>query len=479
VRALDHEAIEVQGLPGYDLMNRAAAAVFAAIRSYWPGESRLNVICGAGNNAGDGYVLARIAQAAGYEVWVAGLKAADQLGGDAATAVNDYISASGIIAEFTADSPQSPGIVVDALLGTGLDRPVSGTYADAIRWINAQPGPVVAVDIPSGLSADTGSVMGVAVKADLTVSFIGQKQGLFTASGPEQAGICVFDDLEVPRQIYEAVSKSGVIIREKENWFSARKRDTHKGSFGHVFALGGAPGYAGAVRMCGEAALRSGAGLVSLATHVDHAAIINATRPELMVRAVADGSDFDQFIEAASVIAAGPGLGQGDWGKNLFKAALATATPLVVDADALNLLADEPQSRGNWIITPHPGEAARLLGSSVAEVQGDRFSAVRELAARFNAVAILKGCGSLVCGPDGELALCDAGNPGMASAGMGDVLTGVIAACAAQGMNLFEAACAGVWVHAVAGDRAARLQGERGLFATDLLPHLQSIVNRK
>jgi NAD(P)H-hydrate epimerase len=198
-----------------------------------------------------------------------------------------------------------------------------------------------------------------------------------------------------------------------------------------------------------------------------------------MVRAVGDGTELEGFVDQASVLAVGPGLAQTDWSRGLWGVALASSAPMVVDADALNLLATEPVSRGNWVITPHPGEAARLLGVSVPEVQGDRFAAVRELASRFDAVAVLKGCGSLVCSPDGTLALCDRGNPGMASGGMGDVLTGVIAACLAQGLELFDAACAGVWAHAVAGDRAAQLQGETGLFATDLLPHLQSIFNRK
>lgn len=479
VRALDHQAINVEGIPGYDLMNRAAAAVFSAIRENWPDEKRLNVLCGAGNNAGDGYVLARLAQAAGYDVWLAGLKPADELKGDAATAAADYLASGGVISEFTAAMPQSPGIVIDALLGTGLDRPVSGLYASAIQWINAQPGPVVAVDIPTGLNADTGSIMGLAVIADITVSFIGQKQGLYTAHGPDHAGVRLFDKLGVPRSVYDAVPESAFLIREKEYWFQARKRNSHKGSFGHVLAVGGAPGYGGAIRMCGEAALRCGAGLVSLATHPEHAAIINATRPELMVRGVIDGAGLGRIAGRASVLAVGPGLAQTGWSRGLWTAALAAGAPLVADADALNLLAAEPLSRGNWIITPHPGEAAALLGLSVAEIQKDRFAAARELARRFDGIAVLKGCGSLVCGPDGALALCDHGNPGMASAGMGDVLTGVIAACVAQGMELFDAACAGVWAHAVAGDRAARIQGEVGLFATDLLPHLQSIFNKK
>ena len=479
VRALDHHAINVLGVPGYQLMEQAAAAVFSAIQEFWPGEQRITVLCGAGNNAGDGYVLARLALAAGYEVWLAALKPANELHGDAATAAADYLATGGHISEYAADLPQSEGIAVDALLGTGLDRPVSGLYAAAIRWLNAHEGPVVAVDIPTGLNADTGSIMGLAVSADLTVSFIGQKQGLFTAEGPDHVGKYVFNSLNVASSVYESVPSSGVLIREKDSWFLPRKRNSNKGSFGHVIAVGSAPGYGGAIRMSAEAALRCGAGSVSVATHPEHVATINDERPELMVRAISKGDDLIPIIEQAGVLAIGPGLAQTQWSRDLWRTAVKSSAPMVADADALNLLADNPLKRNNWVLTPHPGEAARLLGCKVAQIQQDRFAAVRELASRFNAVVVLKGCGSLVCAPDGQLALCDRGNPGMASAGMGDVLTGVIAACLAQGMEIFEASCAGVWAHAVAGDRAAEAQGERGLFATDLLPHLQAIVNKK
>ena len=355
VRALDREAIEVQGIAGYGLMTSAAGAVFDAIRAAWPDEKRLNVLCGAGNNAGDGYVLARLAMTADYEVWLAALKPASELSGDAATAATDYLAAGGVISEFTDGLPQIPGIVVDALLGTGLDRPLGGVYASAVQWINTQAGPVVGIDIPTGVNADTGTVMGIAVTADMTVSFIGQKQGLFTGDGPDHAGNCIFDSLDVPQVVYAAVPVSGVFIRENSYWFLPRKRNSHKGSYGHVLAIGSAPGYGGAIRMCGEAALRCGAGLVSLATHPEHVATINDERPELMVHAISEAEDLAGITDRASVVAVGPGLAQSEWSRALWHAAIAADVPLVADADALNLLAAEPVARANWVLTPHPG----------------------------------------------------------------------------------------------------------------------------
>ncbi|MBN2885609.1 MAG: NAD(P)H-hydrate dehydratase, partial [Chromatiaceae bacterium] len=237
---------------------------------------------------------------------------------------------------------------------------------------------------------------------------------------------------------------------------------------------GGAPGLSGAARLAGEAALRAGAGLVTIATHPAHAVVLNLARPELMVHGVAHPADLDPLIERAGVIAVGPGLGRDDWGRALWERVCDEPRPLVVDADALNLLASAPRRGYTWVLTPHPGEAARLLAVSSAEIERDRFASVRALQARFGGVVVLKGAGSLIQ-PDADAptALCHQGNPGMATAGAGDVLTGVIAALRAQGLEAGEAACAGVCLHAAAGDRAA-LAGERGLIASDIIAALRA-----
>jgi NAD(P)H-hydrate epimerase len=259
---------------------------------------------------------------------------------------------------------------------------------------------------------------------------------------------------------------------------SRRRRSAHKGYFGHVLVIGGELGLAGAARLAGEAAARCGAGLVSVATRAAHAGMQAAARPELMFQGIENPSDLTPLFDRATVVAIGPGLGRGEWGRDMLHAALASDKPLVVDADGLNLLAAEPSYRDRWILTPHPGEAARLLKMTPAEVEADRFTAVEDLALRFGGVAVLKGAGSLIASKtDGQVALCAAGNPGMASGGMGDVLTGVIAALAAQGPSLFAAAKAGVYLHGRAGDLAAQSGGERGLLATDLLPFLRQLVN--
>ena len=254
-----------------------------------------------------------------------------------------------------------------------------------------------------------------------------------------------------------------------------RVRASHKGDYGHVLVVGGDHGMAGAVRLAGEAAARTGSGLVSIATRRAHAASITAARPELMCHGVESAHDLRLLLQRASVVAIGPGLGQSAWACGMLAAVLQTRLPLVVDADALNLLAQEPMQCDHWVLTPHPGEAARLLGITAQQIQADRLHAVQALQQRYGGVCVLKGAGSLVCASD-AMTLCEAGNPGMASGGMGDVLTGIIAGLLAQGLSLVDAANAGVYIHATAGDRAAQ-EGERGLLASDLLPQLRRLVN--
>lgn len=255
-------------------------------------------------------------------------------------------------------------------------------------------------------------------------------------------------------------------------YLKPRPRDAHKGLFGHVLVVGGNIGMSGAVRLAGEAALRVGAGLVSIATRIEHASILNSERPELMCHGISNASDLTNLIQKATVIVIGPGLGQTEWSKNLLQTCLESTLPLIVDADALNLLS--LQLRDNWILTPHPGEAARLSNWTISDVQKDRPKAIQMLQERLGGVCVLKGANTLVLGT--TLTSCPYGNPGMASGGMGDLLSGVIGGLVAQGLSLEQAAQLGVCVHACAGDQAAQ-DGERGLIATDLLPHIRRLIN--
>ncbi len=478
VRALDRIAIEAYSIPGMTLMARAGTAAFTVLGERWPDAQRIAVVCGGGNNGGDGFVVARLAHEAGLEVTVVLLAAVDSLKGDARLACQSMVAAGVEPNMMVPGLLNGVDLIVDALLGTGLARPVDGAMRSAIAEINTAPAPVLAIDIPSGLNGDRGVEMGMAVSATVTITFIGVTQGMLTAAGPDYCGEILFDDLQLPATLFEHVAPTAARIEcdQFSTLLPPRARSTHKGDCGHVLVVGGAPGMSGAARISGEAALRCGAGLVSIATAAADVATMNHTRPELMVHVVGDANELHPLVKQADVIAIGPGLGQSAWGMTLLAAALAYDAPLVVDADGLNLLAADPCMRDDWILTPHPGEAARLLNCSTREVQADRFSAIDALQRKYGGVVVLKGSGSLVIDQDGAVSLCDAGNPGMASGGMGDLLTGVIAALIAQGLSLADAARFGVSLHASAADHAA-MCGERGMLASDLLPHLRKLVN--
>jgi ADP-dependent NAD(P)H-hydrate dehydratase / NAD(P)H-hydrate epimerase len=476
VRELDRRAIEDHGIAGYTLMERAGQAAFDTLRRRWPGAQRLGVLCGPGNNGGDGYVIARLARAAGLAVWL--VEAADpgRLKGDAARARADWTAAGGEPLTAGAAWPGAD-VLVDALLGTGLDRAVEGRFAGLIDAINAAGLPVLAVDIPSGLNADTGAVLGRAVRAAVTVSFIGLKTGLFTGEGPRPAAArCCSTIWPYPPMCEPAWSRRPSAWTRPVSPVSGGARAAPTRAISATcwwWVVTGA--CRGAARMAGEAAARTGAGLVSVATHPDHAALLPLVRPELMVHGVAGPGDLYSLLARSTVLAVGPGLGRGDWGRGLLARLLETGLPMVVDADALNLLAGEPVHRETWVLTPHPGEAGRLLGTDAARVQADRLAAAARIQQDFGGVCVLKGAGTVI--RDGrDAAICTGGNPGMASGGMGDVLTGVIAALIAQGVALPEAARLGVCIHAEAADRAARA-GERGLLASDVIAELRAVVN--
>ena len=478
VRALDRHAIDDLQIPSYTLMTRAGEAALGALRSCWPSAQRIAVVCGPGNNGGDGYVLARLAREQRLEVVAVGLHEPARLQGDARRAYDDFLAAGGTVGSWHADCLRGMDVIVDAIFGVGLSRPVDGVAAEAIAAINHSDARVLALDIPSGLHADTGEILGDAVRAERTVTFLGLKLGFYLGEGPNCVGVVMFDALELPAQALAYVEATALRIDEPEvaELLPPRRRTAHKGQQGSVLVIGGNIGMPGAARMAGEAALRAGAGLVTIATRNENVAAIVGARPELMCRGVNSAEELTALIARADVLALGPGLGQDEWAQTMFETALAKDRRVVVDADALSLLAQSPRKNAHWILTPHPGEAARLIGKTTAEVQHDRLGAAREIAARYGGTVVLKGAGTLVFSEEGLPAICDRGNPGMASAGMGDVLTGVIAGIVAQKAELAAAARVGVLVHALAGDMAAR-RGERGLLATDLLAYLPTCVN--
>lgn len=475
-RELDRVTMEEFEVSGTVLMERAGTTAFDTLKQHWSDAKTLCIVCGIGNNGGDGFVVARLAHEQGLQVEVLIVGESQKIKGDA-LAAKQRLEGCGVTTQVYGNGKLPlADLVVDAVFGTGLNGAVSGDAVYAINAINQHGTPVLALDIPSGLLADTGSVLGEVVQADVTISFIGLNQGLLTAKGPDCCGELIFDDLQIPSAVKVKVPSAVKRLNIPSPIFKKRDKDSHKGLFGHVLVIGGDVGMSGAARLACEAALRTGTGLVSLATRYAHASMINSARPEIMSYPAERDNEIAFLLEKADVVAIGPGLGKSEWSATLFAAVLNTVKPLIVDADGLNLLAIEPSQRDNWILTPHPGEAARLLDISIKEVQADRFSAVKQLAEKFGGTVILKGCGSLIYS-EGITYLCDEGNPGMASGGMGDVLTGIIASLLAQGFSLTDAAKVGVHLHAAAGDAAAKGAGERGLLASDLMPSIRRLVN--
>ena len=477
VRALDASLIAA-GTPGFELMQRAARATWRALVRQWPTANELSVLAGHGNNAGDGYLVAVLAQRAGWAVRVLAVGDPQRLQGDAALAHAEAVSEKVLIEPWKAQSGLR-GIVLDALLGTGLSGEVREPYVGAITAINVGGLPVAAVDIPSGLCADTGRILGLAVQADLTVTFIGLKLGLFTGEAADVVGELLFNDLHADPQLIEgAAFTARRLTAANLPRPAARAPASHKGRFGHVLLIGGDRGLGGAILLSAQSALRSGAGMVSVATRSEHVAAALARIPEVMVLGTSSANQLMDLLQKVSVLVVGPGLGQAGWGRSLLSAAANAALPQVWDADALNLLAEERVSlpRG-CVITPHPGEAARLLGMSTAQVQADRPAAAHALSKKYSAVVVLKGAGSLVTCPDGRLAVCHQGHPAMATAGLGDVLAGLLGALLAQGMEPFDAACLAVWLHANAGEQQGKFG--RGLAASDLIPVIRQLLEEQ
>ncbi len=478
IRTIEQYALSVNHLSEYQLMQQAGGAAFAFFQQHFPNVHRLAVFCGAGNNAGDGYVFARLAQEHGFDVSVYQCKAWMDLPEPARQAAFAAQS-SGIVFQF-ADEPidNEPELIIDALLGIGVRGAVYGMVAAAITQINASELPVLSLDIPSGLHANTGFVANLCVRAALTFTFIGRKLGMFTLDGPDYCGEIYSHPLQCTPYLQQVTPCAQLLNPQLVPIpLMRRKKNSHKGSYGHVLVIGGGLGMPGAVALAAKAALRAGAGAVSVATRPEHVSAVLSFSPEVMVWGVQNAQELQPLLDKATFCVVGPGLGDSDWAQHLFLAAIASQLPMVIDASALHWLARFPQIDDNWVLTPHPGEAACLLSCTSAQIQDNRYEAAAKLQENYGGVIVLKGVGSIIRTLAKNNLVCARGNPGMASAGMGDVLSGLIAGLAAQGLSLTDAATVGVWTHATAADIIVQQRGECGLLASDLLDKVPYILN--
>ncbi|MEM0911455.1 MAG: NAD(P)H-hydrate dehydratase [Pseudomonadota bacterium] len=480
VRKHEKTAAEEQGLEMFSLMQRAGKAVFEECLNLIPNIDNYLIVVGVGNNAGDGYVVALQAKLAGKNVTVCAIDPNREVQGDVARAKHDWTANGGRIGQFSPDLLNKADVVIDALLGTGINGKIRSDFADVIDAINGATVPVLSIDVPSGLDADTGESLGRCVQADVTVTFVGIKMGLTTGAGKQSSGKLVFNDLGVGKTFAKhARSDAKALDLAHFNGLQPRQVNSHKGSYGRLLCIGGNHGMSGAIRLTAEAALRTGTGLVKVYCHTQSNTQVCAGRPELMV--ISEG--LDEALEWATCIAIGPGLGRNDWSNAVFEKVMEYCQKhpksIVIDADALNIKALNTSfvALPDCVVTPHTGEASRLLNVSIEEIEANRFNYARLCAERYDAVCVLKGAGTIIDNQKHSW-VCRHGNPGMATAGMGDVLTGVIASLMAQGIDKSIACQFGVSIHGKAGDLVAEAFGQRGLLASDLFAELRVLVNQ-
>ena len=462
------------------LMERAGLAAATLAREIAVAGKRIVVLAGPGNNGGDALVVARQLKAAWLSVDVLFTGDAAKLSADSSAALAAWREAGGSFVD-RLPAPHIAGLVVDGMFGIGLQRELTGRYAELVAWTASATCPVLALDVPSGLDSDTGRVLGAAVRATHTMTFIGLKPGLLTLEGPDHCGDLTVANLGLDAPDLGAANGHAAgadVLREA---FPRRRLNTHKGDYGSVGIIGGSHGMVGAALLAARAALRLGAGRVYVGLAAPDAPPVDLVQPELMLRRAEDILDVDHL----SALAVGPGLGVSPEAGALLRAALASPLPLVLDADALNLLAAETtlhatlQTRdAPTLLTPHPAEAARLLAVSTADVQRDRVACALELASRYRSGIVLKGAGSVCAWPDGRWSINTSGNPGMAAAGMGDVLTGIVAALLSQRVAPRAALEAGVYLHGAAADvLVARGIGPVGLTASEVIDAARSLVS--
>ena len=480
VRHHEEQAAQQSFCSLYGLMQRAGKALYANALQLVPNAEHFLVLVGNGNNAGDGYICGLLALQAGKHVTLCAVDVQRELCGDAKQAQAAFIAAGGEIETFAPNQLKRNDIVIDALLGTGIKGALRTEFAMIIDAVNDSELPVLSVDVPSGINADTGVSLGRCIQADMTVTFVGIKQGLVTATGKQATGKLVFEDLEIGLAFSELCPTNTQLLNlDRFTGLAPRQVNSHKGRFGRLLCVGGNAGMSGAIRLAGESALRAGTGLVKVYAHTQSRVQSCAGRPEL--RVICDG--LAEALEWANCVVIGPGLGQDDWAIETFEQVISHCAkadiPIVIDADALNLLPKHAVAftTDQCVITPHSGEAARLLGASIDEVESNRFVSARLLAQKYNATVILKGPGTII-DDAAQTWVCEHGNPGMATAGMGDVLSGIVGAMFAQRMNKTDAAKYSVCIHGRAADMIASEYGERGMLASDLFDQLRRLINQ-
>ncbi|PWC15590.1 bifunctional ADP-dependent NAD(P)H-hydrate dehydratase/NAD(P)H-hydrate epimerase [Brenneria roseae subsp. americana] len=477
LRNEEARAANESGVSLSTLMQRAGEKAFQVACRYYPSAKHWLILVGHGNNGGDGYVVATLALAAGITPHVIACSGQRPLPEEARAARQAWLDLGGEIHEADESWPEAVDLIIDGLLGTGLAAAPRSPYDTLIVQANAHSAPIISLDIPSGLNAETGACAGEAIRAAHTVTFIALKPGLLTGNARDRVGKLHYSALGLSAWLAEQHAPIRRLVASSlVEWLTPRRPTSHKGDNGRLLIVGGNDGTGGAVLMAGEASLRTGAGLVRVLTHKQYLSALLTACPELMVQELTSDT-LRQGLEWADVVVIGPGLGQDEWGKNALRLAENCNKPMLWDADALNLLAINPHKRQNRVLTPHPGEAARLLNCRVSDIESNRLLAVQKLVKRYGGIVVLKGAGTVIAGEQGQLAIADVGNPGMATGGMGDVLSGIIGGLLAQKLSLYDAACAGCVVHGAAADWLAAQRGTRGMLATDLMPVLSQYVN--
>ncbi len=501
---IDKQTMELYGIPGLVLMENAGLQVVSLVCKLRPrrDEGKIVVFCGRGNNGGDGFVISRHLQRRGYcvETWALGPLSSYK--GDAYVNYDIFLKGGGHVFQAAENDPgriaedlQEADLIIDALLGTGIRNPVREPFAEVIRAINKSRAEVVSVDIPSGISAGTGEVLGESVRADYTVTFALPKRGLLLFPGAEYAGRVLVADIGIPQALTTSAEIRENLVTGEDVKFRLplRVTNSHKGTYGWAFILSGSAGMTGAAALAGEAALRGGAGLVYVGTAAELRAVLEAKLQEVIVMGFpGDGkgnlapSGADEILDFAGkcrVLAFGPGLDPGPGTLALLKDLLNKITlPMVVDAGGLGALALDPgvftQKKAPLIVTPHPGEMARLTGAEVSGIQGKRWKIAAEKAQEWDSIVVLKGAHTVTALPDGEVFINPTGNPVLSTAGSGDILTGIVAALVAQGLSPQWGAVLGAYLHGLAGDLLAERDGERGHKAGDLLSFIPLALNR-
>lgn len=475
-RQIEEYLITKCQIPEFELMFQAGKAVFNILQSELSDIEKqypIFILCGSGNNGGDGYIAAALANAAGFQVTCLEIGDFSKQTNTAKKAKKFAEEKQTYIKEYNDDNFPEKSIIIDAILGIGIKGVVREEQAKIITKINHSQAFIIAIDNPSGLDCDSGEILGIAVKAHLTITFLARKQGLYLNYGNSHSGKIIFSNLNAKYDDFlHNLSPQYHILEENDlsKIIPPRELNSHKGNFGNIVIIGGDYNMGGAVIMAAEAACRSGAGKVTILTQKEHISAIISRLPNVMTASFESKEYLEQIKQNKTLIAIGPGLGQSDWSKTLFDFFMASDVPKIIDADALNLLSKSTKKYNlqNAIITPHPKEAARLLEISVEEVQNNRQKTVQDLFNKYGAIIILKGSNSLIYNGDGNFYVCPYGNPAMAVAGMGDILTGFITGFATQNITLTEATILGVYYHALKADKICKTQGEIGLLPMDM-----------